>query len=49
MANDTQRGGKKQGQGDPKPGKHQGVRDGSTATKKERTNKSARKKVVPKQ
>jgi hypothetical protein len=47
MANTSQRGGKKQTQGGPKPGKHQGVRPGSTATKKERTNKAARRKIVP--
>jgi hypothetical protein len=48
MANHTSGGGKKQGSG--KPGeekKHVGVRPGSTARKKDRTNQEARKKIVP--
>ena len=49
MADQRKRGGMKQGQsGQPEGEKHQGVRPGSTGTKKERTNKEARKPVVPK-
>ena len=48
MADQTSRGGKKQGQAkQPQGKKHQGVRPGSTAIEKERGNKGPRKKVVP--
>lgn len=49
MADQRKRGGMKQGKAGQAEGeKHQGVRPGSTGTKKERTNKEARKPVVPK-
>ena len=48
MADQTKRGGLKQGPtGEPRD-KHQGVRPGSTGTAKERGNEQAREPVVPK-
>jgi hypothetical protein len=47
MANNTSRGGKKQSIEKQKPGKkHQGVRAGSTATRKERHQTDKRKPVI---
>jgi hypothetical protein len=48
MANESKRGGMKQGQErDPSGKKHQGVRAGSSAREKDRGHKGPRKKVVP--
>ena len=48
MANQTSRGGMKQGsRKEPGGKKHQGVRTGSSARKKDRTNPEPRQKIVP--
>ena len=52
MANQSKRGGMKQGKGEqPEAGKHQGVRPGSTVSnksRKDREQREARQPVVPK-
>jgi hypothetical protein len=48
MVDQKSRGGKKEATSkEPQGAKHQGVRPGSTGTKKERGNQQARQRVVP--